>query len=175
MYVVTNKGRRMRNLGKNFKIGEHNFEVVNEFKYLGTLINTKNSIPEEIKRRIVAANRSYYGLNKIFKSKHLTWRTKIRLNKTIIRPVITYGFEAWEMNKADEGAINIFERKILRGIFGAIKEGDHWRRMYNNELYRLYGDQDLVSHIKVVRIRWAGHVARLEDSDPATQVLEPQL
>jgi hypothetical protein len=28
------------------------------------------------------------------------------------------------MNKADEGAINIFEKKILRGIFGAIKE-DH--------------------------------------------------
>jgi hypothetical protein len=44
------------------------------------------------------------------------------------------------MNKADEGAINIFERKILRGIFGAIKEGGHWRRRYNNELYRLYGE-----------------------------------
>jgi hypothetical protein len=29
---------------------------------------------------------------------------------------------AWVMNKVDEGAINIFERKILRGIFGAIKE-----------------------------------------------------
>jgi hypothetical protein len=62
----------------------------------------------------------------------------------------------------------------LRGIFGAIK-GDHWRRRYNNELYRLYGDQDLVSHIKVGRIRWTGHVARLEDSDPAKQVLESQL
>jgi hypothetical protein len=79
------------------------------------------------------------------------------------------------MNKADERAINIFERKILRGIFTAIKEGGHWRRRYNNELYRLYGGQDLVSHIKVGRIRWAGHVARLEDSDPAKQVLESQL
>jgi hypothetical protein len=77
--VVTNKERRMRNLGKNLTIGERNFKVVDELKYLGTLINIKNSIPEEIKRRIVAANRSYYGLNKIFKSKHLTWRTKIRL------------------------------------------------------------------------------------------------
>jgi hypothetical protein len=56
-----------------------------------------------------------------------------------------------------------------------MKEGDHWRRRYNNELYRLYGDQDLVSHIKVGWIRWAGHVARLEDSDPAKQVLKSQL
>jgi hypothetical protein len=48
-----------------------------------------------------------------------------------------------------------------------------WKRRYNNESYRLYGDQDLVSHIKVGRIQWAGHVARLED--PAKQVLESQL
>jgi hypothetical protein len=119
--VVTSKERGMRNLGKNLTTGEHNFEAVDEFKYVDTLINIKNSIPEEIKRRIVAANRSYYGLNKIFKSKHLTWRTKIRLYKTLIRPVITYGSEAWVMNKADKGAINIFGRKIPRGIFGAIK------------------------------------------------------
>jgi hypothetical protein len=39
----------------------------------------------------------------------------------------------------------------------------------------LYGDHDLVSHIKVGQIQWAGHVARLEDSDPAKQVLESQL
>jgi hypothetical protein len=92
--VVTNKERRLRNPGKSLTTGERNFEVVDEFKYLGTLVNIKNSIPEEIKRRTVAANRSYYGLNKIFKSKHLTRRTKIRLYKTLIRPVITYGSEA---------------------------------------------------------------------------------
>jgi hypothetical protein len=96
--VVTNKERRMRNLGKNLIIGEQNFEVVDEFKYVGTLINIKNSISQEIKRRIVAANRSYYGLNKIFKSKYLPWRTKIRLHKTIIKPAITYGSEVWAMN-----------------------------------------------------------------------------
>jgi hypothetical protein len=114
MYVVTSKERRMRNLGKNLAIGEHNFEVVDEFKYLGTLINIKNSVPEEIKRRIVAAKRRYYGLNKILKSEHLTWRTKIRLYKTLIRPVITYGSEAWVMNKTDESAINKFEKNFWR-------------------------------------------------------------
>jgi hypothetical protein len=118
MYVVTSKERSMRNLGKNLTTGEHNFEAVDEFKYVGTLINIENSVPEEIKRRTVVANRIYYGLSNIFKSKHLTWRTKIRLYKTLIRPVITYGSEAWAMNKADESVINIFERKILRGIFG---------------------------------------------------------
>jgi hypothetical protein len=39
--VTTNKEARRNNLGKNLVIGDHNFEVVEEFKYLGTLINTK--------------------------------------------------------------------------------------------------------------------------------------
>jgi hypothetical protein len=39
--IITNKEARGNNLGKNLIIGDHNFEVVEEFKYLGTLINTK--------------------------------------------------------------------------------------------------------------------------------------
>jgi hypothetical protein len=42
------------------------------------------------------------------------------------------------MNKCDENMINIFERKILGKIFGAVREGQHWRTRYNNELYGLY-------------------------------------
>jgi hypothetical protein len=56
------------------------------------------------------------------------------------------------MNKCDEAMINIFERKIIRKIFGAVREGGHWRRRYNNELYGLYTEQDLVSYIKVGRM-----------------------
>jgi F0F1-type ATP synthase alpha subunit len=70
--VVTNKEARRNNMGNNLIIGNHNFEVVEEFKYLGTLINTKNNVSEEIKKIIIAANRSYHGLYKILKSKYIT-------------------------------------------------------------------------------------------------------
>jgi hypothetical protein len=52
-------------LDKNLIIGDHNFEVVKEFKYLGTLINTKNNVSEERKKRI------YHELHKILKSKYI--------------------------------------------------------------------------------------------------------
>jgi heme/copper-type cytochrome/quinol oxidase subunit 4 len=39
--------------------------------------------------------------------------------------VIACGSEAWVMNKCDENMINIFERKILRKIFGAVREVYH--------------------------------------------------
>jgi len=40
--------------------GEEQFEQVNSFKYLGSMVNTDNSIEEEIKERIAAGNRAYH-------------------------------------------------------------------------------------------------------------------
>jgi hypothetical protein len=39
----------------------------------------------------------------------------------------------------------VFERKILRRIFGAVKINNQWRSRNNNELMQLYGDLDIVS------------------------------
>jgi hypothetical protein len=37
---------------------------------------------------------------------------------------IVYGSEAWVLNKVDDNMINILERKILRKIFGAVRENE---------------------------------------------------
>ena len=59
-----------------------------------------------------------------------------------------------------------FERKILRAIFGPTKENDERRIKYNNELYELYGEPDIVIYIKVGRLQWAGHLIMMEDERP---------
>jgi hypothetical protein len=41
---------------------------------------------------------------------------------------------------------------------------------YNDELYILYKDSDIITYIKISRLRWAGHVIRLEDQNPARRV-----
>jgi hypothetical protein len=70
---------------------------------------------------------------------------KIRLYKTLIRTVLTYRCKTWRLSKQSEKTIGIFERKILRWIFGAVKEDGQWRMRYNKELYELYKDVDLVN------------------------------
>jgi hypothetical protein len=50
-----------------------------------------------------------------------------------------YGSESLPLSK-DENLLQIFERIILRRIYGAINEGDIWRIRYNNELYKLYSE-----------------------------------
>ena len=47
-----------------------------------------------------------------------------------------YGAETWVLSKADELLLGVFERKILRRIFGPICEEATWRSKYNEELRR---------------------------------------
>jgi len=48
-------------------------------------------------------------------------KTKIKLYKILIRPVALYAGGTWVMIKSDERKLQVFERKILRKIFGPKK------------------------------------------------------
>jgi len=54
--------------------GEEQFEQVNSFKYLGTMVNTNNSIEKEIKERIAAGNSVFHVHKK-------TNRIKVNIQK----------------------------------------------------------------------------------------------
>jgi len=84
------------------------YEGVAEFLYLGTLINNDNSVEKEIRIRILACNRTYFAAISLFRSRLLSRATKIILYKTLIRPVVSYGAEAWTLTKKEEQALLIF-------------------------------------------------------------------
>ena len=50
-----------------------------------------------------------------------------------------------------------------------------WRRLHNKELYTLYHAPNIVRVIKSRRPRWAGHVARIEESRSAVKILTGKL
>jgi hypothetical protein len=79
-----------------------------------------------------------------------------------IKPVTTYGSETWTLTKSDKNLLRIFERKILRKMYGPVQERDTWRIRNNEELNRFIQGEDIVKFIKVQRIRWLGHVKRME-------------
>ena len=54
--------------------------------------------------------------------------------------------------------LGVFERKILRSIYGPVCEGVTWRWRYNEELYHLHDETDLIMTIRITRLRWAGHI-----------------
>ena len=79
------------------------------------------------------------------------------------------------MSQTDETALGVFERKILRKIYGPIIENGEYRRRWNHELYELYPDIDVVRRVKIARLRWLGHVSRMDQNEPARKVFEDVL
>jgi hypothetical protein len=58
----------------------------------------------------------------------------------------------------------VFEKRVLRKIFGPQKEEDgSWRKLHNDELRSLYSSPNIIRVIISRRIRWVGHVARMEE------------
>jgi hypothetical protein len=56
-----------------------------------------------------------------------------------------YGLEVWTLSKSDENNLAVWERKILRTIFGPVKENGVWRIRIIQELMDLYRAPDIVS------------------------------
>ena len=90
----------------------YNFDVVKEFIYLGTVINTNNDVSMEIKRKVTIANRCYFGLNRQLSSRDLSRTTKLTLYKALVLPVLLYSAEALTLPSTDAAALGVFERKV---------------------------------------------------------------
>jgi hypothetical protein len=86
------------------------------------------------------------------------------------KTVILCGSESWTVTKADEKELRIFERRILRRIYGHACENGVWRTRYSVDLYNLYKDPDITRVIKVARIRWLGHLVRMEENSPCKKI-----
>jgi hypothetical protein len=69
--------------------------------------------------------------------------------------------------------MSVFERKILRRIFGPTKERDGtWRIKTNDELNKLIGIKIIIKYIKSQRLGWLGHVHRMPDERMVKKIYE---
>ena len=98
---------------------------------------------------------------------------KVNTYKTIVLPVVLYGCETWSLILREEHRLRVLENKVLRKIFGAKKHEikGEWRKLHNAELHALYSSPNIIKSLKSRRLRWAGHVARMEQSRNAYRVL----
>ena len=97
---------------------------------------------------------------------------KIKISKRIIFPVVLYGCETWSLTLRKERRLRVFENRILRQIFRPkLDENGERRRLHNEELHSLYRSPNIVRVIKSRRLRWTGHVARMEEGRSTFKIL----
>src|SRR5215469_10153952 len=126
----------------------------------------------EIAERIAKGNKAYCANAKLIKSKFLKRNTKMKIYKTIIRPVVTDSSETWNVTAKDENNLRIFERQILRKIFGPVNIDNIWRIRNNMEIDKLIDGADIVRFIKAQRIKFLGHVQRMDQARPTRKLLD---
>jgi len=83
--------------------------------------------------------------------------------RTIILPVVLYGFETWSLTLREQRRLRVFENRMLRRTFEPERDEvtGEWRELHNEVLSDLYCSPNIVRAIKLRSMRWVVHVARM--------------
>ena len=102
-------------------------------------------------------------LHNVFTFHMLFRKTKIKICRTMIVPVVLYGCETWLFTLREERRLRVLENRVLRRIFGPKRDGvtGEWRKLHNEGLSDLYCSPNMIRVIKSRKMRWAGHVAHM--------------
>jgi len=149
------------------------FQRVEVFKYLGKYLTNQNSIAEEIKSRLRSGNACYPSMQNLLSSRLLSKNIMTEMYRNIILPVVLYGCETLSLTLREERKLKMVENMVLRKIFGPRMDEvmAECRRLHNEELNDLYSSPNILRVIKSIRMRWAGHVARVGEERGVYRVL----
>ena len=108
------------------------------------------------------------NLDSIFKSRDITWLTKVRLVKAMVFPVVMYGCESWTVKKAESRRIDAFElwcwRRLLRVPWTT-------RRSHQSILKEISPGISLEGMMLKLKLQYFGHLMRRVDSLEKTLML----
>ena len=152
----------------NIYIEEQQLKQIEDFKYLGVIVNEKSLQEKEIINRITQYNNNFSLLYPLLKDKHVPVRSKLAVYTSILRPILIYGSEAWILTSKTKSKIQAAEMKSLRLIRGVTK----FDRMRNEDIRRDLGVDYILDIVERGRLRWFGHVKRMDEERYARKYLE---
>ena len=85
----------------SWEIDGETVETVSDFILGGSKITADGDCNHEIKGRLLLGRKVMTNLDSIFKSRDITFLTKVRLVKAMVFPVVMYGCESWTVKKAE--------------------------------------------------------------------------
>ena len=134
-------------LGRKVKIMDRNdieLKQVDEFCYLGTVIEEKGGYSKSVRARIGKAWQKWREVTGIVCDKRMSLKTKANIYKNMIRPVLLYGTESAALRREEGRRLEVAEMRMVRSIC-RISLKEHRR---NDDIRKLAG---VVNIIEVAR------------------------
>ena len=139
---------------------------VNQFKYLGSVLSEGGGCEREVKERVKAAWSKWREVAGVVCDRRMPRRLKIKIYKTVIRPVLMYGSETWALRKKEQNLLERTEMRMLRWLLGvSLRE-----RIRNEEIRRLAEVACVSEKIREARLRWFGKVVRSDEESAVSRV-----
>ena len=133
-------------------------EKVDEFAYLGSIVSTNEATHKDLNSQLGKAQCAFAVLRSIWRSKQLRLKTKIRIYNSNVKSVLLYGSECWRVIQSDMKRLDAFNNRCLRRICVI-----YWPNVISNkDLFEVTKTRCLTDDIKCRRMRWLGHVFRME-------------
>ena len=141
---------------------------VEKFKYLGSTLSQEGGCEAEVESRIKAAWGKWREVSGVVCDKKMPVKLKVKIYITVIRPVLIYGSEAWALRRKEEAKLERTEMRMLRWIMGV----SLLERLENDDIRRMAGIVKITEVIRVGRLRWFGHVLRMDGEEGVRKAWE---
>ncbi|KAK3535459.1 hypothetical protein QTP70_016880, partial [Hemibagrus guttatus] len=144
---------------------------VQEFKYLGSTVQSNGDCGKEVKKRVQAGWNGWRKVSGVLCDRKISARIKGKVYRTVVRQAMLYGLETVSLKKRQESELEVAELKMLRFSLGVTRL-DRIRNKYirgTAHVGRL-GDK-----VREARLRWFGHVQRRESEYIGRRMLDMEL
>ncbi len=140
-------------------------ECVTNFKYLGSVLEANGGVGMDVGERIAKAARAFGALKGlIFNNSNLSYKTKKMVYKAVVLGVLLYGSETWTTKRDATKKMKPFHNRCLRQIVGITSAQQRTELISSVQVAYQFGMEESLEDIVIARrLRWLGHLARMDD------------
>ncbi|KAK3569374.1 hypothetical protein QTP86_026885, partial [Hemibagrus guttatus] len=144
---------------------------VQEFKYLGSTVQSNGECGKEVKKRVQAGWNGWRKVSGVLCDRKISARIKGKVYRTVVRAAMLYGLETVSLRKRQESELEVAELKMLRFSLGVTRLD----RIRNEYIRGTAHVGRLGDKVREARLRWFGHVQRRESEYIGRRMLDMEL
>ena len=143
------------------------YQAVKTFCYLGDTLDAGGGVEAAVTARIRSGWNKFRELQPFLTSKAPSLKTKGTVYAACVRSRMSYGSETWATKVEDEEKLERAEMRMIRWMSGVSLRD----RQSSDELRQRMGLDNIRDIIQRERLRWFGHIQRMDEGNDVKKVL----